>query len=84
MQLAEATRKIADLEAEVVKADEVYQEADRVYNVASEAVRTARSELEIQEDRGKGAKESLNETMKERHDLQVRQVIYGKWHAFGN
>ncbi|OJD12803.1 hypothetical protein AJ78_06660 [Emergomyces pasteurianus Ep9510] len=72
-QLEEATRKIADLEAEVVKADEVYQEVDREYNVASEAVRAARSELETQEDRGKGAKDNLNETLKERHGLQATQ-----------
>ncbi|OAX81956.1 hypothetical protein ACJ72_03701 [Emergomyces africanus] len=72
-QLEEATRKIADLEVEVERADEIYQEADREYNVASQAVRAARSELETQEDRGKGAKENLNETLKERHDLQATQ-----------
>ncbi|EEQ91384.1 hypothetical protein RJZ56_006104 [Blastomyces dermatitidis] len=72
-QLAEATRKIADLEAELVKADEVYQEADREHNVAFEAVRAARSELESHEDRGKVAKESMTEVLKERRELQATQ-----------
>ncbi|PGH01414.1 hypothetical protein GX51_05221 [Blastomyces parvus] len=72
-QLAEATRKIGDLEAEVVKADEVYQEADREYNVASEAVRAAKSELETQEDREKVAKESMGDVVKERRELQATQ-----------
>ncbi|EEH03156.1 DNA repair protein [Histoplasma capsulatum G186AR] len=72
-QLAEATRKIADLESEVAKADELYQSADREYGIAAEAVLAAKSELEAQADRGKVAKESMNEIVKERRELQATQ-----------
>lgn len=65
------------MEAEVAKADELYQAADREYGIAAEAVLAAKSELEAQADRGKVAKESMNEIVKERRELQVRQVIFG-------
>ncbi|EEH40083.2 hypothetical protein PAAG_08932 [Paracoccidioides lutzii Pb01] len=72
-QIEQATRKIANLEAEVVKADEVFQEADREHNAILEAVREAKSDLKAQEDRGKAADGRLDETVKERHELQAQQ-----------
>lgn len=72
--LEKADQRIASAESDVGKFDGIFQEAERVCEGASRAVRQARLELEHGQDQRKCIKEVLDEGVNDRHDLQVRTI----------
>jgi hypothetical protein len=70
-ELERADQRIAKGESDIEKLDEVFQEAERACEDASQTVRQARLELEHVQDQRKSIKDLCDESVNERHDLQV-------------
>ncbi|KAK2750907.1 Structural maintenance of chromosomes protein 6 [Onygenales sp. PD_40] len=65
--------RIEDLEGEVRKFEEVFQQTDRECNEAGEVLQQAKSEYEAQEEVMKASKEKVEEGTNEQHSLQAQQ-----------
>ncbi|KAK2812151.1 hypothetical protein FQN50_001508 [Emmonsiellopsis sp. PD_5] len=65
--------RIEDIEGEVRKFEEVFQQTDRECNEAAEVLQQARSEYEAQEEVMRASKEKVEEGTNEQHSLQAQQ-----------
>jgi chromosome segregation ATPase len=70
-ELETAGQRIAKAESDIEKLDEIFQDAERACEDASQAARQARLELEHVQDQRKSIKDLFDESVNERHDLQV-------------